>query len=429
MVTRSAIRCWDGRARRRVLPVVLACALLLALVAAATGRGSAERAASPGSSDWGSVPSAVARTNGVPLDPVWPVPPSSSATEPTVWTVPSTIVVSDQGGVGSADVAADRMAAEALGSDPGGVGSADVAADQGAPGGADSSAGTERDGSPVPTDLAPLLKALVDRIDPNGIGTVAITVVHDGAVSTMSGDEPVVSASAAKLYWTVAAAARVEDVEALAADAEAVFGWSDNEAAGRLIDAAGGIDAVNAYTDALGLDATSLSGWPYGVHRVASDRADRGTENLTSTADLAGFLAALASGALLDADSQSEVEAWLRRTPDDLASSPGLDALVTDRLPGVVAAETMHKAGWLPPGCCRALDHVVVAAGVVPLGEDAWFSIAAAAQDAPDFTQTARWISEVVCEVYGALSGQGGCDTRERTGPATQALAAVSPVG
>ncbi|MEM7285262.1 MAG: serine hydrolase [Actinomycetota bacterium] len=265
--------------------------------------------------------------------------------------------------------------------------------------------------TPTPTpdpDLTPLLEALVARVDAGDDGVVSVTVVHDSVTSVLGGDDPVVSASAAKLYWAVAAADRAEDPTRLSATAAAVFGWSDNDAAGRLIDAVGGVDAVNAYTSELGLDATSLSAWSYGAGRFASDRSERGTLNTTSTADLAAFLDAFASGELLDPTTRAVVEDWMRQAPDDLASSAGLDGILTDALPASVAADSMHKAGWLPPGCCRSIDHVLVAAGIVPLSDGGWFSIAVAVQDTEDFDAAVAWIPQVVCEVWADIEG-GAC--------------------
>lgn len=264
--------------------------------------------------------------------------------------------------------------------------------------------------TPAPRpDLGPLLRELAADLDPDRVGVVSITVIHDGTTSSVGGDESVVSASAAKLYWAVAAAGRADDVSRLEADAAAVFGWSDNEAAGRMIDVVGGVDAVNAYTAGLGLEETSLSAWAYGGSRFASDRADRGNENRTSTGDLARFLDLFASGSLLDLERQPAVETWLRLTPDELASSHGLDALLVDRLPAGVAADSMHKAGWLPAGCCSVIEHVLVAGGVVPLPDGGWFSISVAAQDSPDFDATLDWIPQVACEVYLALGGAEPC--------------------
>ena len=269
--------------------------------------------------------------------------------------------------------------------------------------------------TPTPTpmaDLGALSAGLARQVDPDGDGTVAITIVHDGVTTSTRGKESVVSASAAKLYWAVAAADRTDDPTSLDRVADAVFGWSDNDQAGRLIDAAGGVDAINEYTGALGLERTSLSAWSYGDGRFASDRAERGNENLTSTDDLAGFLDAFASGQLLDPDEQAIVEAWMRVTPDDLASSPGIDGLLADALPADVAADAMHKAGWLPPGCCSVIDHVLVVGGVVPLPDGGWFTIAIAAQDTPDFAAAQAWIPVAVCEVYAALAGDVACDAQ-----------------
>ena len=69
----------------------------------------------------------------------------------------------------------------------------------------------------------------------------------------------------------------------------------------------------------------------------------------------------------------------------------------------------MHKAGWLPPGCCAAIEHVVVVGGVVPLPDGTSFSIAVAAQDAPTFDAALDWVPVAVCEVYAVLGEDLDC--------------------
>ncbi len=252
-------------------------------------------------------------------------------------------------------------------------------------------------------ELERLLTELVSDLDPEGTGTVAISVAWADQTVSVNGDRAVDSASSAKLYWAAAALAAAPDPEALEADGLAAFEVSDNDAAGRLIDAAGGVDAVNAFTAFVGLEATSLSAWSYGIDRQASDRADRGLDNITSTDELVRFATALSAGDLLDDDRRQVLLRWMTSTPDDLASSNGLDGVLTDRLPAPVAAATAHKAGWLRPGCCTRIRHVVVAVGIVPRRDGEHLRVAVAAQDSPDFDRAVGWLSEAVCRVWVAV--------------------------
>ena len=257
--------------------------------------------------------------------------------------------------------------------------------------------------------LDSLLEELVLDIDPDGVGTVAISVAWGDQVASINGGRPVDSASAAKVYWAGAALAAGADPEALEPDALAVFRTSDNHAAGVLIDAAGGVDAVNQFTHDEGLSATSLSAWSYGTQRHASDRAERGLDNMTSTDDLVRFATALVAGDVLDDDGRRSLLAWMRATPDDLESSAGVDGLLTDRLPAFVAAATAHKAGWLSPGCCTRIQHVVVAVGIIPLGTGDQLRIAVAAQDTPDFDRSVDWVGHAACRVWAAIEHRPDC--------------------
>ncbi|MGI9621791.1 MAG: serine hydrolase, partial [Acidimicrobiales bacterium] len=262
------------------------------------------------------------------------------------------------------------------------------------------------------------LSSLLDRLmvigraaDPDASLSISLSV--GPYVIDVNGDQPFSSASAAKLYWTVAAVgvAGAEPVEDLAA---AVFMSSDNSAAGRLIDVAG-VDEINRFTERLGMESTYLSVWAFDRGRFASDRAERGSSNTTSANDLTLFLDKLRYVELLGPETTARVLAWMMLTPDNVGGPTGYGGALADRLPSHVAARTMHKAGWLPPNCCSDPEQVIIAGGIVPLPDGATFSIAVAAAGGSDYAAQVEWVGQVTCSVYSTIVDERSCDYSEPT--------------
>lgn len=258
-----------------------------------------------------------------------------------------------------------------------------------------------------------LLAAVLDRLvvagqatSPGGELSISLSV---GPYSLSVGsDLAFESASSAKLIWTVAAVdeAGTDSLEHLAGP---VFEYSDNGAAGRMIDVVG-IDDVNAYTDDLGMDSTYLAAWLFGGGRFASDRSVRGESNTTSTRDLVLFLEQLSDGELLSQTETARVLEWMTLAPDDLGGATGYGGALANLLPPAVAAATMHKAGWLPPDCCSSPVDVIIAAGIVPLPDDSTFSVAVAASGGSAYDAQVAWVGQVTCALYSALVGVPSCD-------------------
>jgi beta-lactamase class A len=258
---------------------------------------------------------------------------------------------------------------------------------------------------PGPTDgeLEVLLQELVAEIEGQSAGVVASISVSSAELQAgVAADTSFVAASVAKLFWTVAAVDAVGP-GLVSAHVEAVFGWSDNEAAGLMIDLVG-VDAINAYTTDLGLDRTYLSSWDYGKDRYANDRSARGGNNTTSTGDLVSFLDQLAAGQLLSAEATGTVLGWMTAAPDRLSATHPYGAALVDALPAVPAAFASHKAGWLPPGCCTLIGNVLTAAGLIPLGDGSMFTIAIALADGVGYDAQVQWAGEATCRVWALLS-------------------------
>ncbi len=233
--------------------------------------------------------------------------------------------------------------------------------------------------------------------------TVSVTVSHAGEVVSVAGTVPFDPASTAKLYW-LAAAVDGAGVDAVTPFAEAIFASSDNQAASQVIDLVG-IDAINDFTAAAGMGDTYLSLWiDGGIRRAGVEAAEREFRNTSTTADAVAFLDRLADHELLDLADSAQVMAWMTFAPDRSNDPDEWGAILTERLPPDVAALTMHKAGWLPPGCCVALDSSLSAVGLVPLPDGSRFAIAVATVDGDDFEGQASWISQLTAEIYDLLA-------------------------
>ncbi len=250
------------------------------------------------------------------------------------------------------------------------------------------------------------LAKLSARWNPNGQISLAV-VLPDESLHGINHDVPRISASAVKPLWTAAAlhGAGVQAVRPLAFD---VLIMSDNSAGGRMIDLAGGVDAVNAWTwDAAELAHTRLEAWRFDdLDRVAEDfRPEAPLGNRTTVADLARFYALLHQGRLLDPDESSVLSEWLRDTSHDLTSPRDLDGVLLDRLPPEVAASALHKAGWLKPGCCRADYRQMIDAGLVVLPGGGWFALAVVAARGEYYDLSNQWVSLAACRIYAVLAG------------------------
>ena len=262
--------------------------------------------------------------------------------------------------------------------------------------------------------LADLLSELVRvAADWNPTGRASIAVVTpDGALHGVNENRPHVSASAVKALWTAAAIDQA-GAGAVAPLAHATLALSDNHAAGSVIDLIG-IDAVNTWTrNVAGLTGTQVASWPYGNRRVSQSAIDgAGYANQTTAADLARFYALLHGNELLSADGTAALVGWLRDTPRGSGSSATVAGALLSRLPPTVAAEATHKAGWLPPNCCRNDHRLIIDAGAIPLPGGDWFAIAAVADRGQDYNLSIRWVAYAACRVHKLLAADDSlsCD-------------------
>lgn len=245
----------------------------------------------------------------------------------------------------------------------------------------------------LPPTLQEITEQVLDQDPPDA--QLHLTVSRGYVSAAHNGTAPLPSASAAKAYWVAAAVAAV-GVEAVEPYAKAVFTYSDNTAAGSVIDLIG-IDAVNDYTADLGMTDTYLASWSYERRRTASDRGIDGmpTANQTTTNDAVTFLRALHSGDALDEAGTAAVLEWMTLSPSDLDTArTGWGGVLVDELGQAQREATAHKAGWLPPGCCSSIRSVIIALGIIPTDTGPLF-IALAAKDGTSYRADAAWISRV----------------------------------
>ena len=231
-------------------------------------------------------------------------------------------------------------------------------------------------------------------------------VLPDETVHGYEDLESRISASAVKPLWA-AAALDAAGVEAVRPFAYSALILSDNLAGGRLIDLAGGVDAVNAWTwNVARLDDTRLEAWRFqDPDRVASNfQPENPLGNRTTMADMALFFARLYKGELLGPDENAALQQWLLDTSHSLTSPRDLDGVLLDRLPPEVAEASLHKAGWLRPNCCPAEYRQMIDSGVIVLPDGSWFALAIMSARGEFYDLTNQWVALAACRIYAFVA-------------------------
>ena len=249
------------------------------------------------------------------------------------------------------------------------------------------------------------LAEISDEWNPESEISIAL-VLPDETLHGYQATESRISASAVKPLWA-AAALEAAGAEAVRPLAHSALILSDNLAGGRLIDLAGGVDAVNAWTGNVAeLSGTRLEAWRFqDPNRVAGDfRPENPLGNRTTMADLALFYVRLYKGELLGADETAALQQWLLDTSHSLASPRDLDGVLLDRLPPQVAESSLHKAGWLRPNCCPAEYRQMIDAGVVVLPEGSWFALAILSTRGEFYDLANQWVSLAACRIYAFVA-------------------------
>lgn len=245
------------------------------------------------------------------------------------------------------------------------------------------------------------LAEVSEEWNPDGQISIAV-VLPDETLHGYEATESRISASAVKPLWA-AAALDAAGVEAVRSQAYSALILSDNLAGGRLIDLAGGVDAVNTWTwNVARLSDTRLEAWRFqDPNRVASNfNPENPLGNRTTMADLALFFARLYKGELLGPDENAALQQWLLDTSHTLNSPRDLDGVLLDRLPLGVAESSLHKAGWLRPNCCPAEYRQMIDAGIIVLPDDSWYALAILSSRGEFYDLTNQWVALASCRIY-----------------------------
>ena len=166
---------------------------------------------------------------------------------------------------------------------------------------------------------------------------------------SLNGDTKHVSASSAKAWW-VAAALDGVGVTPVAQYAQPIFRYSDNAASGYVIDLIGP-NAVNDWMwNVGGMNNSALTQWNYNATRVASNSPRAmGSDNYMTSDDAVTFLARVYRDEILTGATGDQLLTWMTLSPNT-----GTGGWLSTRLPVAIQDTTMHKGGWLPPGCCSS---------------------------------------------------------------------------
>ena len=267
-------------------------------------------------------------------------------------------------------------------------------------------------------------------------------------------DETFISASSAKPFWmTAVAAVHDQGTEALQDLADEVLCKSSNTASAEVIKLAAptqpdstaqpddsnrisGIDRINEFLHTQAdMTSTLLLRWTFGDDppEPASPKwhaMSRYTSNRTTVQDAVKFYTQLYTGELLPAADTEVMLGWLA----EHAKCNGQRAYpLALRLPEDV--QIMHKAGWLPPGCCSSETATLNDFGVVATPQ-ATYAIAIATQGGrignETYEQQENFIAYAACKVQATLTSepldcQRSEDTRVFDEPPVQPATTLAP--
>jgi hypothetical protein len=241
--------------------------------------------------------------------------------------------------------------------------------------------------------------------------TAAVEWLPTGQKWSFKGDVPHISASSAKFIWAAAALRAGHTPAELEKCADPTFVYSCNNTAGSLIDAAGGVAAVNKFTaDVVGnsKDAMTLCAWSSDVKRVDAAcgtaicplYAQACGGNYFTASAAVRFLEKAWKGDLLPPDKTAALMRWATMSPRS-----GFAGWIGTQLPPEVRKTINHKPGAIAPGCCGIADPAFsynneIAIVHSPRGDYAVALMLAHAQSWCQEIATLEWGS---CVVYHAL--------------------------
>lgn len=258
------------------------------------------------------------------------------------------------------------------------------------------------------------LDALVDRLGadieseiPGVRVAIAVVPVDTGRLAGWRENRLFISASTAKSWWVAAAlaAGAADDVASIAAP---IFEVSSDLLAGDAMDLAGGIDAVNAFTESAGMADTGAMKWGFGDgRRFASDfPGPLSGSNHVDASDAAEFFHRLGTNQILPPIETALLAEWMRLSPRDTSTGESEASMMTDALPRRVAAATEHKAGWLEPDRFSVDPHLLDTGIVRPRRTPAYALalMAAGPVDASGYSRLQQGLRDASCEIYRHLA-------------------------
>jgi beta-lactamase class A len=247
---------------------------------------------------------------------------------------------------------------------------------------------------------------------------IAVRNLSTGEYAGVGDEDPHVSASSAKLLWVAAAMKRVGRAK-VAPHAEAIFRRSDNLEAGAVIDLIGP-DAVNQYFQELGLKHTALTSWGYGKPRKATNSPNEmDGDNYFTAGDVVDFLTRLDKGQLMGVQDTAALRRWLTLTPRN-----GCGGWMGELLPEPARASLMHKAGWLPPGCCSddSKYGTLTEVGLVQVPGGDRYAVAVLARHGKDYwRKQAPFVERASCVLYRVVSKDGTLSCHDAQGSLDEA--------
>ncbi|MEM7288461.1 MAG: serine hydrolase [Actinomycetota bacterium] len=252
-------------------------------------------------------------------------------------------------------------------------------------------------------------RAIEERIPGVRVG-IAVVPFDTGRLAGWRPDRLFISASTAKSWW-VAAALAAGQADEVAEIVEPIFEVSSDELSGFAIDLAGGIDAVNAFTESAGMADTGAMKWvKSGIRRFATSfPGPLNGSNHVDASDAAEFFYRLGTNQILPPDEADLLASWMRLSPRDRSTGESEASMMTDGLPRRVANATEHKAGWLEPEVWTVDPHLLDT-GIVRPRAGSPYALALMASgdvDASDYARLQQELRDASCEIYRHIVDSG----------------------
>jgi beta-lactamase class A len=247
------------------------------------------------------------------------------------------------------------------------------------------------------TDVVAWLDAETAARSPNTQLSLTIEDLQTGEHVSLRGDEKHVSASSAKAWWVAAAldGVGIAPVEPYAGN---IFRYSDNSASGSVIDLIGP-NAVNTWMwNVAGMNDSALTQWSYDKTRIATNSPRAlGSDNYMTSDDAVRFLARVYRKEILVDERGDKLLEWMTLSPNT-----GLGGWIPARLPDDVAMTVMHKAGWLPPGCCSDDSYYNTSndIGIVVTPNGRAIAVAILARRGTDYAAQTELVELSSCMLY-----------------------------